>query len=99
MTGSRVIIVLVAALGISIHAANLPAQTLPGEELVDGLVRASAGMSLDQAVSMVERRFKARVVRADARQEDGRTVYVLRLLNDSGRVWTVRVDASTGALL
>ena len=63
--------------------------------------RASAGthaMSLDEAVSMAERRFHARVVRADSQQESGRTVYVLRLLNDSGRVWTVRVDAATGAV-
>jgi uncharacterized membrane protein YkoI len=63
--------------------------------------RASAGthvMSLDEAVSMAERRFQARVVRADSQQENGRTVYVLRLLNESGRVWTVRVDAATGAV-
>jgi uncharacterized membrane protein YkoI len=63
--------------------------------------RASAGpraMSLDEAVSMAERRFHARVVRADSQQEGGHTVYVLRLLNDSGRVWTVRVDAETGAV-
>jgi len=26
-------------------------------------------------------------------------VYVLRMLNDAGRVWTVRVDAANGTLL
>jgi len=26
-------------------------------------------------------------------------VYLLRLLNDSGRVWTVRVDAVSGSVL
>jgi uncharacterized membrane protein YkoI len=56
-------------------------------------------MSLDQAVKMAEQRFKARVVRAEAEQESGRTIYVLRLLNESGRVWTVRIDAASGALL
>jgi uncharacterized membrane protein YkoI len=59
---------------------------------------ATRAMSLDEAVSMAERRFHARVVRAEPQQESGRTVYVLRLLNDSGRVWTVRVDAATGAV-
>ena len=54
---------------------------------------------MDQAVKMAEQRFKARVVRAEAQQNEGRTVYVLRMLNDSGRVWTVRVDASSGAVL
>ena len=60
---------------------------------------ASNGMSLEQAVKMAEQRFKARVVRAESQQNDGRTVYVLRMLNESGRVWTVRVDASNGAVL
>jgi uncharacterized membrane protein YkoI len=56
------------------------------------------GMSLDQAVAMVERRFKAKVVRTEVRQDGERTVYVLRLLNDEGRVWSVRVDASSGSV-
>ncbi|MEJ1960696.1 MAG: PepSY domain-containing protein [Gammaproteobacteria bacterium] len=62
------------------------------------IVVADGGMSLDQAVSMVEKRFKARVVRTEVRTEGNRKVYVLRLLNDAGRVWTVRVDASSGSV-
>lgn len=54
---------------------------------------------MEQAVKMAEQRYKAKVVRAEAQQNDGRTVYVLRMLNESGRVWTVRVDASNGAEL
>jgi uncharacterized membrane protein YkoI len=38
-------------------------------------------------------------VKAETERENGHTVYVLRLLNESGRVWTVRVDAANGALL
>ena len=60
---------------------------------------AAASVSMEQAVKMAEQRFKARVVRAETQRDDGRTVYVLRMLNESGRVWTVRVDASNGALL
>jgi uncharacterized membrane protein YkoI len=59
---------------------------------------ADSGMSLDQAVSMVEKRYKARVVRTEVRTEGDRKIYVLRLLNDAGRVWTVRVDASSGSV-
>ena len=58
------------------------------------VARPRAHVSLDRAVVMAERRFHARVVRADSRQESDRAVYVLRLLNDSGRVWTVRVDSN-----
>ncbi len=58
----------------------------------------SSAVSMDQAVKMVERRFHARVVKAETERDNGRTVYVLRLLSDSGRVWTVRVDAADGAV-
>jgi uncharacterized membrane protein YkoI len=63
------------------------------------LVLADARISMQQAVKMAEQKFKARVVRAESQDEGGKTVYVLRLLNDSGRVWTVRVDAATGTVI
>jgi uncharacterized membrane protein YkoI len=56
------------------------------------------GMSMDQAVRMVEERYHARVVKAETEQDEGHTVYVLRLLNDAGKVWTVRVDPLNGAV-
>ncbi len=59
---------------------------------------ARAGMSLDEAVQMVQRRFNARVVRAEPRNEDGRTVYRMLLMNSEGKVWTVHVDAQSGAV-
>ena len=61
--------------------------------------RATAGVSMDQAVKMAEQRYKARVVRAEAQHDGPRTVYVLKLLNEAGHVWTVRVDATNGAIL
>jgi len=63
------------------------------------IVLTAASMSMDQAVKMAEQRFHARVVKAEAEQENGHKVYVLRLLSEAGRVWTVRVDAASGALL
>jgi uncharacterized membrane protein YkoI len=53
---------------------------------------------MDQAVRMVEERYHARVVKAQTEQDEGRTLYVLRLLNDAGKVWTVRIDASSGSV-
>ncbi|HEY1873708.1 MAG TPA: PepSY domain-containing protein [Steroidobacteraceae bacterium] len=57
-----------------------------------------ADMSIDQAVRMVEERYHARVVKVETQHDDGRTLYVLRLLNDAGKVWTVRVDAMSGSV-
>jgi uncharacterized membrane protein YkoI len=54
------------------------------------------GFSLDEAIESVERRNKARVVKANVIQDGSRCVYELRLLSDEGRVWTVRVDSRTG---
>ena len=53
---------------------------------------------MDQAVKNVERQYHARVVKAETQHSDGRTTYVLKLLNDAGKVWTVRVDAASGAV-
>lgn len=56
------------------------------------------GFSLDQVISQIERKYKARVVRTDVNNSGGQCVYVLRLLSDEGRVWTVRVDSRSGGL-
>jgi uncharacterized membrane protein YkoI len=63
------------------------------------VVAAVSGVSMDQAVKMAEQRYKARVVRAEAQHDGAHTVYVLKLLNEAGHVWTVRVDATNGVIL
>ncbi len=63
-----------------------------------GIAEVRDGMSLDEAVSRAERQYRARVVRTDVQDEDGRKVYVLKLLSEDGRVFTVRIDAATGRM-
>lgn len=66
-----------------------------------GVARAAAPpheLSMDQAVKNVEQQYHARVVKAETQHSGGRTTYVLKLLNDAGKVWTVRVDAASGAV-
>jgi uncharacterized membrane protein YkoI len=57
------------------------------------------GITMDQAIEMAERRHKARVVRAEEVASKGKRVYVLRLLSEEGRVWSLKVDAQTGGEL
>jgi uncharacterized membrane protein YkoI len=59
---------------------------------------AAAQISMDQAVKMAEQRYHARVVKAEAQRNGAQTVYVLRLLDEAGRVWTVHVDAASGSM-
>lgn len=66
------------------------------------LTRASprrAVLSMAQAVRLAQHRFRARVVRAETQSQGDRTIYVLRMLDETGRVFAVRVDAVTGAIL
>jgi uncharacterized membrane protein YkoI len=92
-TFTSVVLILALATG-----AALEARTLVASE-DQGRVAVVTGVSMDQAVKMAEQRFKARVVRADTEHEGVRTIYILKLLDDAGHVWTVRVDASNGAIL
>jgi uncharacterized membrane protein YkoI len=57
-----------------------------------------AGVSLDQAVEMAQRRFRAKAVKAETVENGGKRVHQIRLLSAEGKVWTVKVDAESGAM-
>jgi hypothetical protein len=80
------------------QAHSLPGREYGGsnQERSGGFAMVHDGISLDEAVSRAERQYNARVVRTDVQDEDGRKVYVLKLLSEDGRVFTVRIDAATG---
>ncbi|MGA2023682.1 MAG: PepSY domain-containing protein [Steroidobacteraceae bacterium] len=63
----------------------------------EGKARADAELSREQAVTLVQQRYAARVVRVEVAEQGGRRVYVFRLLSGGGKVWTVRIDAHSGA--
>jgi uncharacterized membrane protein YkoI len=80
-----------AALGASGLCAATPMAQVPAAQ-----ARAEPELSREQAVAMVQKRYGARVVRAEFLDQEGRHVYVFRLLSAAGKVWIVRVDARTG---
>ncbi len=86
-----VLLPLVFALGSLCVLSAAPAAALAAGAPAAGL------MSMDQAVKMAEQKFHAQVIKAQAQKEGGKTIYVLQLLNKTGHVWTVHVDAATGA--
>lgn len=88
--------VLGCLLACATATAAQPPQT-PAESHPPGAA-GSPVMSLDRAIALAEQHFKARVVRAIEEDTEGRRVYVLRLLSEEGRVWTVRIDAQTGVM-
>jgi hypothetical protein len=84
------------AAAVATCAAPLAASAPSTPPIATAVMMPRADMSMDQAVRMVEERYHARVVKAETQHDEGRTLYVLRLLNDAGKVWTVRVDAASG---
>jgi uncharacterized membrane protein YkoI len=91
---------ILALLGLGVvTGVCLEARASVADRSQGRVVVATSSVSMDQAVKMAEQRFNARVVRAETQHEGDHTVYILRLLNDAGRVWTVRVDAANGAIL
>ena len=95
---------LIAVLLLVLAQATLVPTVASGQNLVDPRNRERnedrsnqpARISLDEAVRMVESRYRARAVKADPVNNGGRIVYEIRLLNAEGKVWKVRVDAETG---
>jgi uncharacterized membrane protein YkoI len=99
MPRPRFIFVLVSLLAVTCGHGVCAAAAPEGRPDPERIILAQGGISLNQAIAMVERRYKARVVRSDVRQEGDRKIYVLRLLDDAGNAQVVRVDASSGAIL
>jgi uncharacterized membrane protein YkoI len=94
----RFTLLLLALLTLGVGTVDSAYATPDGRDRSRDIVLAGGEMSLNQAISMVERRFRARVVRSDVRQEGDRKIYVLRLLDDKGNAQVVRVDASNGSI-
>jgi len=92
---------LLALLSLLTLAVQLP--VADAQTLIDRRPRSERQadrprVSLDQAVSMAESRYRAKAVKASSSVNGDRLVYNIRLLNTDGRVWTVSVDAQTGQM-
>ncbi|HWG77549.1 MAG TPA: PepSY domain-containing protein [Steroidobacteraceae bacterium] len=99
------------AQGVVLPATSISTQTLaagvPTAQVQDEQRNANGRSNVDrhqlsraEAVALVQRRYRARVVRTQYQQDaNGRAIYEFRLLSAGGKVWTVRIDAYSGAEL
>jgi uncharacterized membrane protein YkoI len=88
---------------IALALLTAAAPVVGAQELIDRRPRNEyriepGGISLDQAVDMAQRRYRAKAVRAETVRNGERRVHQIRLLSAEGKVWTVRVDAESGAM-
>jgi uncharacterized membrane protein YkoI len=88
---------ILSAGGLAVAARDAPSAGT--RAVVHRVSQRAAELSMDQAVSLVEHKYRARVVRAETQTRGDRTIYILRMLDDAGRVFSVRVDAASGTIL
>ena len=102
MKAVRTCVVAASALVLSASMLVVRAHATPATPSQAVILRPAprhASLSLSQAVRLAQRRYRARVVRAETQTQGDRTIYVLRMLDDAGRVFAVRVDAASGSVL
>ncbi len=54
---------------------------------------------LSEILAGIERQFPGRVIEAELEMNDGRWLYEIMILPPDGKVFTVEMDAATGALI
>jgi len=85
---------------LSLLQAEVPAESAaPAQRDQLFPTQRAGGVSLAQATAMAQSRFPGRVVRAETVQMGDRAVHEIRILDEEGRVRTVRIDAQTGSFL
>jgi uncharacterized membrane protein YkoI len=89
---------VLCALPVAAQQSSEPTVTPPPPTAAAGAT-VVVELSREQAIALVQRRYHARVVRTTLIEQQGRHVYVFRLLSSGSHVWTVRIDAKTGAQL
>jgi uncharacterized membrane protein YkoI len=79
---------------------GVPAEPLAVPPFADARPMADRGISLDEAVNKVRRRYgDVTILKARTKKRNGGRVHRIKFLTDSGRVRTVQVDAETGEFL
>ncbi len=86
-------------LGVAAFGTPAAAQERRDHERARAALEAGEIRPLSEVLADVERRFLGRVIEAELDRDDGQWLYELKLLPPNGRMFTLEVDASTGAVI
>jgi uncharacterized membrane protein YkoI len=92
----RVLLLLAALL---LCAAPAQADGRRDHERARAALQAGEVRPLAELLSEVERRYDGREIATELERDDGRWIYEVKLLPPSGRMFVLKLDAATGALL
>jgi uncharacterized membrane protein YkoI len=82
-----------------ILAAPAAAQDRRDHERARAALEAGQIRPLSDLLTEVERRFRGRVIEADLELDDGRWFYDIKILPPNGRIFSIKLDAATGAVV
>lgn len=90
---------LVLAIPLLLATAPSRASDRRDHERARAALAAGEIRPLSELLSAVEQRYVGRVVETELEREGGIWIYEIKLLPPSGRVFELKLDAATGALL
>jgi uncharacterized membrane protein YkoI len=70
-----------------------------GHEMARGLAAEGVILPLEEVLEKVHASYPGRVLEVELEDEDDQLVYEIEILNASGEVWKVYVNAATGEIL
>ena len=56
-------------------------------------------LSLEKILSLNSKQIKGRVLEVELEREHSRLIYEIKILDDKGRVWELKIDARTGKII
>ncbi|TCH98684.1 hypothetical protein EJV46_08910 [Roseococcus sp. SYP-B2431] len=80
-------------------AAPAAAQERRDHERARAALEAGQIRPLSELLSEVERRYRGRVIEAELELDDGQWLYEIKILPPNGQLFTVELDAATGAMI
>jgi uncharacterized membrane protein YkoI len=83
----------------TVLAAPVAAQDRRDHERARAALEAGQIRPLSELLSEVERRYRGRVIEAELELDDGQWLYEIKILPPNGQLFTVELDAATGALI
>lgn len=97
-TRALLLLLLGSAMACAVALAPL-AHADDDDKRIRRLQRSGEVLSLDQIFNRARAVKQGRILDADLDEDDGRLVYEIELLDASGRVWEMKLDAKTGRLI
>ena len=90
---------LLLGLFVSLFTLSSGPAAAQGSQQGRGSNQQQAELSAAQAARLVKQRYGGKIIKVQARNSSQGKVYRVQLLQDSGRMRNVRVDARSGAIL